>query len=325
MLFEFETSPSFNFLKSFSEKLNLPVGNNYLVIPNYLGKGYIKQITLSNNLKLIIHNYTLIEDLIIKRLAPNKRHDLINIVFSCNDSTTNKPISAKEQQSLPPNRYAIQVASSDLDLEVLFPAKMQTSYVVLGIKANDLKKLLLIEAPNKVIENILENRNSFLFHEEMTVEIFQILKDITEGTTIPSLEDFFYRVKIQQLLYSLFKKLILRKDYQQFNLYNSDVEKIYAIRHQLQIDISNPPNLQKLSIKFGISETKMKVAFRQIFGDSIYNLFQKLRMERAAELIREKKFSIAEIGYELGFSNLSHFARLFKKYHGITPKKYSLL
>jgi AraC-like DNA-binding protein len=29
------------------------------------------------------------------------------------------------------------------------------------------------------------------------------------------------------------------------------------------------------------------------------------------------------VGYELGFSNLSHFSRLFEKHYGLTPKRFS--
>jgi AraC-like DNA-binding protein len=32
---------------------------------------------------------------------------------------------------------------------------------------------------------------------------------------------------------------------------------------------------------------------------------------------------VAQAGYELGFSNLSHFSRLFEKHYGQNPKKFS--
>jgi AraC-like DNA-binding protein len=46
-------------------------------------------------------------------------------------------------------------------------------------------------------------------------------------------------------------------------------------------------------------------------------------MEEAAFLLRQAKHTVSETGYELGFSNLSHFSRLFEKHYGITPKKFS--
>ena len=43
----------------------------------------------------------------------------------------------------------------------------------------------------------------------------------------------------------------------------------------------------------------------------------------AARLLREARLSVSEVGYEMGFSNLSHFTRVFEQYIGMKPKKYS--
>ncbi len=47
-------------------------------------------------------------------------------------------------------------------------------------------------------------------------------------------------------------------------------------------------------------------------------------MERAAELLRTGHYTVASVGYQLGFSNLSHFTRLFEKVMGKKPKKYTV-
>jgi len=46
-------------------------------------------------------------------------------------------------------------------------------------------------------------------------------------------------------------------------------------------------------------------------------------MQKAAQLLKEKRLSVSDVGYELGFTNLSHFSRVFERYTGIKPKKYS--
>jgi len=73
----------------------------------------------------------------------------------------------------------------------------------------------------------------------------------------------------------------------------------------------------------GLSETKMKGLFKQVFGESIFNYFQKARMDEAAFLLKHGGVSVSEAGYELGFTNLSHFGRVFEKHYGLNPKKYS--
>jgi AraC-like DNA-binding protein len=81
--------------------------------------------------------------------------------------------------------------------------------------------------------------------------------------------------------------------------------------------------LPALAAMIGMSETKMKQLFKQTFGDSIYNYFQKVRMEEAAFLLKQGGYSVSQVGFELGFTNLSHFSRLFESHYGTTPKKFS--
>jgi len=90
-------------------------------------------------------------------------------------------------------------------------------------------------------------------------------------------------------------------------------------------DLSVQTNLVELSRKRGMSGTKMKELFRKIFGDSIYNYYQQARMSEAASLLKNNKhLSISDIGYSLGYINISHFSKIFKKYTGINPKEYAL-
>ncbi|WP_299780834.1 helix-turn-helix transcriptional regulator [uncultured Formosa sp.] len=74
----------------------------------------------------------------------------------------------------------------------------------------------------------------------------------------------------------------------------------------------------------GFSESKLKRLFKQIFGNSLYDYYQVFRMKEAARLLKENKLSVSEVGYKIGFSNLSHFSRVFEKHVGLKPKKYSM-
>jgi len=78
-----------------------------------------------------------------------------------------------------------------------------------------------------------------------------------------------------------------------------------------------------LSIIANMSPTKLKVLFKQIFGNSIFNYYQEFRMKEAARLLKENKLSVSDVGYQMGFTNLSHFSRVFEEHIGMKPKQYS--
>ena len=64
----------------------------------------------------------------------------------------------------------------------------------------------------------------------------------------------------------------------------------------------------------------MKRLFRQIFGNSVFAYYQTARLEEASVLLQQ--YPVAEAGYRLGFTNISHFARVFARHYGVLPKKY---
>ncbi|SIS11235.1 AraC-type DNA-binding protein [Mucilaginibacter lappiensis] len=104
----------------------------------------------------------------------------------------------------------------------------------------------------------------------------------------------------------------------------ADVKKLYEVKDKFLSNIDTPPIFAEFVKLSGMSESKLKRLFKQIFGNSIYSYYQSFRMKEAAYLIKEECLSVSEVGYRLGFSNLSHFSRLFETHIGVKPKKYSL-
>jgi AraC-like DNA-binding protein len=73
-----------------------------------------------------------------------------------------------------------------------------------------------------------------------------------------------------------------------------------------------------------MSESQLKQSFREVFGVSIYQYFQQERLERAKQLLSENNRTVKEVGYELGFTNIGHFSRLFERIYHVKPKKFQI-
>ena len=325
MIFEFTSKPDFDFIAEFSAKFKIPVRGNSIDIPASIGTGYIKKVEFEEGFKLIIHHYKLTKDFTIKRNAALVRNDLVSIFFYSNE----QPIDlVYDQDKLVTfsknNESAIQVTTSDMNSVINFPANNEVYKCIVGISSAKLSTLLNIEEPNSIIQKITSGKNSFVYFESMNQETKKHLKQLAEINVKTGLSNFYYKIKVQQLLYDLFSGLQKRDNTKQQLLNNADVEKLLVLRNIILEDLSNPPVLGALSKLIGMSETKMKQLFKQTFGDTIYNYYQKTRMEEAAFLLKQAGYSVSDVGYQLGFSNLSHFSRLFEKHFGVTPKKYSV-
>jgi AraC-like DNA-binding protein len=323
MFFEFVPNPQFDFLTSFSQKFNVPIEGDRLIIPAVMGTGSIRRVALMPGLKLIIHRYTLNQDFILNRVGTDGPNDLVSVIFHSNEAVASVDTGEKANPLSRSSAFAIQIASTDLNSQIRFPANTDIYFLVAGIMKDVLKELLAIKNPNSVVQTILNADPGFLFYESMSVEIHKIVKQVTDAREDDELSSFYQRLKVQELLYLVFGKLQKRESQRHSAVHKEDVEKLELIRTAILSDLSVPPGLPELAKMAGFGETKMKDLFKQVFGDTIYNYYQQARMEEAAFLLKHGGLSVSETGYQLGFSNLSHFGRLFEKYHGVKPKKYA--
>lgn len=95
-------------------------------------------------------------------------------------------------------------------------------------------------------------------------------------------------------------------------------QRLLAARDRLLQDLSAPPTIAQLAREIGLNQLKLKQGFKAVFGTSVYALFQRHRMERARQLLRDH--SVTETALMLGYSNLSHFSTAFGKQFGILPR-----
>jgi signal transduction histidine kinase/ligand-binding sensor domain-containing protein/DNA-binding response OmpR family regulator len=72
-----------------------------------------------------------------------------------------------------------------------------------------------------------------------------------------------------------------------------------------------------------LSASQLNRKLNALVGQSGGKFIQSLRLQRAADLLRQKAGTVSEIGYQVGFSDQAYFARAFKKQFGCSPSEYS--
>ena len=60
-------------------------------------------------------------------------------------------------------------------------------------------------------------------------------------------------------------------------------------------------------------------AFTRSVGVSPHRYMVHLRLQRAVEMVRDGKFSLAEIAAKTGFADQSHLTRWVRRVHGVSP------
>ena len=81
-------------------------------------------------------------------------------------------------------------------------------------------------------------------------------------------------------------------------------------------------SLTELSAIVNLSPSHFGELFKQSTGQSPHQYVLRRRFERSQQLLANKKLSLAEISQAVGFWDQSHFTKTFRRYAGVTPRKY---
>lgn len=316
--FEFATETNDDFARAFAKQFNTQVVRNRVTLPESLGTGFIQEIQLHDGFSLCLHDYTLQQPFILKRLTA------IDTAFTIKFDARRVivPANARPQGSLFDSRtgQAVELSTTNQFMDLVIPPHQPIYFLAITIERSVLMDLLHVdEAGHSLIATLMHNE-SFVFHEALTPDMERTLYQLNAIDEAAELAHLRYRTKVQELICLLFTRLLNRPNSLSISIKPPDVDKIYTIRTELLTDLSRKPYLPKLSRQIGMSESKMSQLFRQIFGVSIYDYYQQARLDEAARLLHE--LTVTETAHQLGFNNVSHFSRLFERQHQIKPKRY---
>lgn len=125
---------------------------------------------------------------------------------------------------------------------------------------------------------------------------------------------------IENLLLDVYKKFLKQKSgSRKIPPWAKELKEII----QDQIDTNLTLNLRQVSQSLNVHPTYLSREFSKYFDDLTFgDYIRKLRIEKAVHLLNESTHSLAEIAYLTGFSDQSHFNRIFKKFTGKNPSEY---
>lgn len=101
---------------------------------------------------------------------------------------------------------------------------------------------------------------------------------------------------------------------------NKFLTELYSL---IEKELSDPEtDVNEIARLMGMSRTKFYYKVKGLTGEPPSVFVKTYKLNRAAELIKEHRYTMSEISDKTGFSSLSHFSRSFKKQFGIAPSAY---
>jgi two-component system response regulator YesN len=178
-------------------------------------------------------------------------------------------------------------------------------------QSDDVNGNLVIEIGNEVIDLFLfslkkqkiEMKDKSKFLRAYNEKIFKC-KSISEVFEMLSKE-------ITQQL----EEIILEKQH-------TDMKPIRLAKQFMQKNFNLPISLELVSHLIGFNPTYFSYYFKKETGMNFLEYLVEIRVTKSKELLIDTDKNIAEIAEAVGYMDLKHFSKLFKKYSGLTPSEY---
>ena len=307
-------------MNELARAIGLTIKGRFFHVPEDKGGGYITGFSWADNdLRMIVRNYYLNEEMEIERT--NELNDGEGDVIFMMNGIFPQPLQAGEQPVQ--EQASVFICMQEVSSVVTMPSN--TFFRSIGIAVSrDYLQQLFGNIQHPVVVSILEAKKNFFYEAGISPEMIKTASEIVQLSVPEALESQYSKIKCEELLCYIISLLMQREALPANGMHINDIKAIYAVKLTLQSRLDTTPDIALLAREAGMSEPKMRKLFKQTFGKGVFEYYQSMRMQEAARLLRDKGLSVSEVGYRLGFTNLSHFSRVFEQHIGMKPKKYSV-
>ena len=185
--------------------------------------------------------------------------------------------------------------------------------------AGMLRKYIIYLEQRQVEEYRLKNlTKNLLYNYLMEIEKYDVESEELRQTYFHRLDQVRYLEEFQQV----FQKII--EELEELQIQKIEVEdvKILEIKRYIKEHYQEALELTELADRFGFNYHYLSSYFSKYIKEGFSGYLNKIRIEKACELLRKGEMSISEISASTGYSDHSYFCRVFKKVTGNTPSYY---
>ena len=201
-----------------------------------------------------------------------------------------------------------------------------------------IKKIAILLAPAFLRHHLKKEVRSDLFHqagrtphpytEPIPFEYRALLDEILHADPASPLHHLLlhnrFLLLVEKFLYSFINKTPQPQP-GSINWANAKEKDVEALKEVMKLlsdtQLHKFPSINTLSKTAMMSSTKLKTRFKQVYGMKLYEYYNHHRLLHAKEMLRTGNYSVKQVGVNIGFSNLSNFAKAFKKEFGVLPRE----
>jgi AraC-like DNA-binding protein len=195
-----------------------------------------------------------------------------------------------------------------------------TERILINFKYEFVEKLLRSEGIEILQLENGANKLRFSMKEQLEIEklLNQLLKEI-EG------KEYGYVSSVRVIFFLLLIKIYrvsLKGNIEEEEPIGPIEQKVMEIVNYININYGSDIYLSRVAKLFYISESYLSRIFKKVTAFHMSEYIQIVRIKEAQKLLKETDFKIIEISEKVGFTQIAHFNKTFKKITDTTPLKY---
>lgn len=104
---------------------------------------------------------------------------------------------------------------------------------------------------------------------------------------------------------------------------NKDQDFLRKLTETVHAHLDDPDfNITTFTKEVGISRTLLHLKIKKLVNLSTSEFVRTIRLQKAAQLLKESDISVSVVAYKVGFSDPNYFSRSFKEKYNKTPSEY---
>ena len=310
--FNYKLTSYNTFLQGLAKTLQVEMQENTLLIPDELGAGFLKAIEFKET-DALLYAFTLNQDIIIKR--EKDENEYYTLIYDELQQPKDFGFQIGPDVLVDKNTRtsAIYLTSFLYDVEYTLYKDVYVRGVRIYLNKSWMRQYLHLSTIEDVLEKYISLKTENFWYKPVDPASKELLQEILDNKNESLL---YYYNRIMRMVEIFFSWLQNDSSYPlgRSTISRGDIEVAQKVESIITDEtVAIPPTIKNLSRQVAMSDSKLKKIFKLVYGVPIYEYFQKHRMQKARIMLLSGNYTIKDVGYSLGYSNLSNFTLAFKK------------
>jgi AraC-like DNA-binding protein len=318
--FNYKLTSYKTFLQELGSTLEVEMQEDFLYLPETVGEGFLRAIGFKEA-DALLYAFKLKDDFIFQRQKDEKEYYTLIYDELPQPENFSIQIGSETINETKSRTSAIYLTSFLYDVEYTLYKDVFIRGVRICLSKDWMQQYLELPSMEDVLEKYISMKTENIWYKPVDAVSREILQELLNNKNESLL---YYQNRIMRMVEIFFHWL--RNDSAYSSLKSSvsrdDIHAAQAVESILTDEsVVIPPTIKELSRKVAMSDSKLKKIFKSVYGLPIYEYFQKHRMQKARLMLLSGNYSIKDVGYTLGYSNLSNFTLAFKKEFNKLPSE----